>query len=324
VSLNNNKEWLEQRWQIGGTKMADQEGKYNIKAASQILGIQPGTLRAWERRYRMIAPVRNESGHRLYTEEHIRVLKWLLKKVNQGFTISQAIALLDNSQLNIDSESVLLHQGNQLTRLTDELFDSFVRFDEIKAEEILNTLFGLFTIEKVFMDVFSPILIKIGDYWDTKKITSAHEHFASAFLKSHMEKIVLSLPNSTHLPKAVTACGPGEWHDIGLIMLAYFLRQRGIAVINLGANIAEEDFEQVINIIQPDFLFMSCTLQKNLLTTLNLVTQIKLNYQSLHIGIGGQAINLMNPLEKEKYADLIVGENPDEWEKWLMDQLRML
>ena len=44
--------------------MLSQVGKYNMKAASQILGIQPGTLRAWERRYHMIAPVRNELGYR--------------------------------------------------------------------------------------------------------------------------------------------------------------------------------------------------------------------------------------------------------------------
>ena len=304
--------------------MADQEGKYNIKAASQMLGIQPGTLRAWERRYRMIAPVRNESGHRLYTEEHIKILKWLLKKVSQGFTISQAVALLDNSQLNINPEALSMNQGNQLIKLTDELFNALIRFDEIKAQEILNTLFGLFTIENVFLEVFSPILIKIGDYWDTKKITSAHEHFASAFLKSQMERILLSLPNSTHLPKAVTVCSPGEFHEIGLLMVTFFLRRRGIAVINLGANIAEEDVEQVITIIQPDFLFMSCTLEQNLLTTLKLVTQLRLNFQSLHIGIGGQAIDLMKPMEKEKYSEQILGKNPDDWEKWLMNRLRLL
>ena len=43
-------------------------GKYNIKAVSNILGIQPSTLRAWERRYHIIAPKRNHAGHRLYTE----------------------------------------------------------------------------------------------------------------------------------------------------------------------------------------------------------------------------------------------------------------
>lgn len=65
--------------------MATEEGKYNIKAVSKMLGIQPGTLRAWERRYQIVAPKRNESGHRLYTEEHIKVLKWLIRKVDQVF-----------------------------------------------------------------------------------------------------------------------------------------------------------------------------------------------------------------------------------------------
>ncbi|TKJ03751.1 MerR family transcriptional regulator, partial [Bacillus cereus] len=42
-------------------------GKYNIKAVSNIIGVQPSTLRAWERRYQIIAPKRNQAGHRLYT-----------------------------------------------------------------------------------------------------------------------------------------------------------------------------------------------------------------------------------------------------------------
>ena len=130
--------------------MSDQEGKYNIKAASQMVGIQPGTLRAWERRYRMITPVRNESGHRLYTEEHIKILKWLLKKVKQGFTISQAIALLDNRESIIDPESFPLNQGNQLFRLTDELFDALVLFDEIKRKKYLIHYSGSLPLKKYF------------------------------------------------------------------------------------------------------------------------------------------------------------------------------
>jgi len=63
------------------------EGKYNIKAISNMVGIQPGTLRAWERRYQILNPVRNDSGHRLYTEEDLRKLKWLTEKVSGGFTI---------------------------------------------------------------------------------------------------------------------------------------------------------------------------------------------------------------------------------------------
>ena len=79
--------------------MSDQKGKYNIKAISNMLGMHPGTLRAWERRYNIIEPVRNEAGHRLYTEDQMKVLKWVVGKVEQGFTIGQAVELLSDELL---------------------------------------------------------------------------------------------------------------------------------------------------------------------------------------------------------------------------------
>ena len=66
-----------------------------------MVGIQPGTLRAWERRYQILNPVRNESGHRLYTEEDLRKLKWLTEKVSGGFTISQAVSLLETESSTV-------------------------------------------------------------------------------------------------------------------------------------------------------------------------------------------------------------------------------
>ncbi|MGL4819521.1 MAG: MerR family transcriptional regulator, partial [Bacilli bacterium] len=78
--------------------MADEVGKYNIKAICNKLGIQPGTLRAWERRYQIIRPVRNDAGHRLYSEQHVRILEYLIDKVQNGFTIGQAVSLYETEE----------------------------------------------------------------------------------------------------------------------------------------------------------------------------------------------------------------------------------
>lgn len=85
-------------------------GKYNIKAVSNIIGIQPSTLRAWERRYQVIAPKRNQAGHRLYTEEHIQILEWLMEKVSSGMMIGQAVQLLEGnrSQSNIQKNYFMI------------------------------------------------------------------------------------------------------------------------------------------------------------------------------------------------------------------------
>src|SRR6478609_278636 len=87
------------------------EGKYNIKAISNMVGIQPGTLRAWERRYQILNPVRNDSGHRLYTEEDLRKLKWLTEKVSGGFTISQAVSLLETESSTVGTVGDMWEKG---------------------------------------------------------------------------------------------------------------------------------------------------------------------------------------------------------------------
>ncbi|WP_339062654.1 MerR family transcriptional regulator [Tepidibacillus marianensis] len=95
------------------TQNDSEKGIYNVKAISKKIGIQPGTLRAWERRYQIVTPKRNEVGHRIYSEQDLAILKWLVDKVNQGFTISQAVELL--SEKTKESPSLFT---------TDEILDS--------------------------------------------------------------------------------------------------------------------------------------------------------------------------------------------------------
>ena len=302
-------------------KMQGQEGKYNIKAVSKIVGIQPGTLRAWERRYQMIAPIRNELGYRLYTDEHIKILKWLIKKVNLGFTIGQAVSLLETNQLNPDVGEPL--EGNQQTSLLDNLLDAFIHFNESKAHEIINTLFTLFTVEKVIFEIFGTLLIKVGDLWESRRITSAHEHFTTSIIRSRIETIFYNNPQNSLLPKVITVCTPGETHDIGLLMFSLFLRRKGYEVIYIGESITVEDIDAVVKITNPDIFFVSCTMQENLTSALSLLTQFSLNYQNLQIGIGGRAVNTMKKSDRQQFSDFIVGQLPAEWERWLKKTIRM-
>jgi DNA-binding transcriptional MerR regulator len=303
--------------------MDKQEGKYNIKAVSKILGIQPGTLRAWERRYQMIAPKRNDSGHRLYSEQHVKILKWLVSKVNQGFTISQAVSLLENNDVSTE-EPQLPHQnesGDRSTIIADELLDALLQFDETKAHDLINQAFSLYTIDKVLVDILGTLLVKIGDLWEHNKITTAHEHFASSILRSRIGIILHSFPHNSILPKAVAVCGPGEWHELGLLIFTLFLRRKGFDVIYLGASIAEEDIDVVIDTVHPKFIFFSCTMRENVPTTLSLATKLKEEHEGLEIGLGGFAIDTLPDEVKKKYDPFVMGSVKNEWENWLKEKL---
>ncbi|MYL19449.1 MerR family transcriptional regulator [Halobacillus litoralis] len=296
--------------------MATTKAKYNIKAVSQMLGIQPGTLRAWERRYKMIRPSRNEAGHRLYTDEHIRILKWLMEKVDKGFTISQAVSLLESNEEAV-THTEQQENRTQLDKIGDQLLDSLLSFNENEAQRHLDHAFSLFTPETVAIDIIGPILVKIGDLWEENKITSAHEHFASQFIRSRIGMMLLSIPSDSMLPKALLVCGPNERHELGLLIFALFLKRKGYDVIYLGQSIAGGDIDIVINEIDPAYMFMSCTLKKNIPITIRLAEALQREFPSLKIGLGGYAYDRLSELDKKRIQPFIVGNSKRAWEQWL-------
>jgi MerR family transcriptional regulator, light-induced transcriptional regulator len=300
--------------------MADQEGKYNIKAAALMLGIQPGTLRAWERRYQMIAPVRNEAGHRLYTDEHIKILKWLIKKINQGFTISQAISLLSNNQIQTDSESLNLKQGNPLNALCDELFEGLIHFEREKINEVINTMFSIFTVETVILEIFNQLLTKLENSFKSGKIMYAQRNYASSLLKARITTIVNNFP-SAHLTNAIFVNSTEERDDTGLLLFSFYLRKRGIEIINIGSYHSKTEINQIIDIVQPGLFIISCDDQKKLNDVLLLVSHLSLNYKKLIIGLGGEAVTAMKSPEKERFSAYIYGQTINQWETWLLDRM---
>ncbi len=66
---------------------------FNTKAVVQQTGVPGPTLRAWERRYTILAPERANNTYRLYSERDIVMIRWLKERVDNGMSISQAIAL---------------------------------------------------------------------------------------------------------------------------------------------------------------------------------------------------------------------------------------
>ena len=301
--------------------MENQEGKYNIKAVSNMLGIQAGTLRAWERRYQIIAPVRNDSGHRLYTEEHVKILKWLIEKVNKGFTISQAVSLLEKSEMNVTETVQENIVDDKSVELFDELLNALLSFDEARAHVIMDKVFTLYSVEKVLVDILGSLLVKVGSLWEEGEITSAHEHFASSFLRSRIGSILHTMPSNGFLPKTVSVCGPGEWHELGLLIYTLYVKRKGFETVYLGVTIADNDIHVVLEEIKPKFLFLSCTLKDNLKKTLLLVDELESVYPDLNIGIGGHAIDYMKEDEKDKYGKNIIGTNVEQWDKWLKQKM---
>ncbi|WP_238473828.1 MerR family transcriptional regulator [Paenisporosarcina cavernae] len=293
--------------------MAEQQGKYNMKAFSQLVGISPGTIRAWERRYHILCPIRNDIGHRLYTDADVDMILWLQNKIETGFTISQAVSLFEQrNAFEIDDVKKDQTDQKRVERIQEELVHAFLSFDEISAQQLLDQTFNLFTLEKVFFDILSPVLFKVGNLWEEDKITTAHEHFATSIIRSRISGIMQSFPANPMLPKVLAVCGPGEWHELGLQIFSIYLKRKGYDVVYLGSTVKDGDIKSVLPMIRPQLLILSVTLDRNLPKTIELLHELQESFPEIRIGLGGKAIERSNYLQ-EKH----IGTTLSEWDNWI-------
>ena len=64
-----------------------------MKAACQLTGLSPDTLRAWERRYSAVQPKRDGNGRRVYERADVARLRLLRQAVDLGQPIHRAARL---------------------------------------------------------------------------------------------------------------------------------------------------------------------------------------------------------------------------------------
>jgi DNA-binding transcriptional MerR regulator/methylmalonyl-CoA mutase cobalamin-binding subunit len=301
---------------LGAEEMTVNIAKYNIKAICKILGVQPGTLRAWERRYNIVEPIRNHSGHRLYTDEHVAVLRWLLEKVNKGFTIGQAVSLLDKGSINLDLQMEPFH-ANKLEEFAHQLKESILTFQELKANQVLDEAFSLFTIEKVVITIIGPVLVDIGYMWEKDEITVAHEHYATQYLRTRIGMIINGLQINPLSPKVIAVCGPNERHELGLLIFTMYLRRRGYEVIYLGTGIPTKDLKAVVKEVGPKYLFISCAMTQNVNETIAVVLEMQETNEDLTIGLGGNAFKSLSKKKLAQVGKNLVGLSKEDWDEWL-------
>ena len=298
------------------------EGKYNIKAVSKMLGIQAGTLRAWERRYSIVQPHRNEAGHRLYTDEQVYILKWLVNKVNQGFTISQAVDVAQNGELYKEAAPFAADNTDRAAEMGSLILAALLSFQEKKANDLLSQAFSMYNLEKVIIDILGTLLVRVGHLWEEQKITVAHEHFTSSFLRSKIGQLIQWLPSDPYLPKVIAGCGLDEEHELGLLMFTLFLRRKGFEVIYLGHGIPQKDFEVVIKEVEPKMVFFSCTIADASAKTLRWVEGLQKHFPDIAFGVGGAAISHIPTEVQKKYESLLIGNAKVEWDDWISQKLK--
>jgi len=210
------------------------EKLYTIGTVSKLTGVGAITLRAWERRYELIHPVRKESGHRLYTRTHIDQINRINALTDQGMRISQiSLDMLESSPADSGLDAALASLwGAHL----ESMISAIIAFDEARLEEIYNEVLSLYPIELATRMLLKPLLIELGLRWETAAGSVAEEHFFAFYLRNKLGARFHHRSRSETGPRLLLAGLPGEYHEIALLLFALSANEQGFRLLPLGAN----------------------------------------------------------------------------------------
>ena len=221
-------------------------GVLRIGELSRRSGVSPELLRAWERRYGLLAPTRSAGGLRLYSEQDLASVEAMKRHLAQGLAAAEAADLARREPV---AEGAAAAFDPAAARA--ELGSALESFDEAAAHLVYDRLLSTATLDAILADVVLPYLHDLGERWAAHQVSVEQEHFASNVLRGRLLGLGRDWGRGLG-PLALLACAPGEQHDLGLIAFGLALRARGWRIAYLGPDTPMESIAGAAGSLEPD------------------------------------------------------------------------
>ena len=218
-------------------------------------GLTPDLLRAWERRYGAVTPVRSSGGQRLYSDLDVERLSVLARAVEGGHAIRQianlplaelqGIVAKDERAPEPAPDSRIAAESSQ--SIQAEALAAVHRFDPAALESTLRGAVLRLGMDAVLDGVIGPLLLTIGTQWHAGLLSPAHEHLATDCVRRTliwmMEK---GAPHPT-APSFVVGTLAGQTHELGAMLAAVAAASHGWRVVYLGPNLPATEIALAAN-----------------------------------------------------------------------------
>ncbi|HTJ08828.1 MAG TPA: cobalamin-dependent protein [Candidatus Binataceae bacterium] len=161
-------------------------------------------------------------------------------------------------------------------------------------------------IRDIWLRVFQDSQYEVGRLWQSNKISIAQEHYCTAatqMIMAHLYSHIFSAPRIGRV--LVTACAPGEIHELGMRMVADLFEMEGWDTYHLGANLPAAALVAYVAQRKPDLLGLSATMTFHLAGVAAMVRELRANQDTrgVRIMVGGHAFNREPDLWRDIGAD---------------------
>jgi DNA-binding transcriptional MerR regulator len=262
--------------------------EYKIKDLEVLTGVKAHTIRIWEKRYGLVAPLRTETKIRTYNDEDLVFLLNVSLLNKKGYKISK-IADFSKEQLN---KKVMEVMGNESSDTSHEqLILALIELDEALFKRTVEELIALHGMENTFTKHLIPFLDRIGVMWLVGTITAAQEHFISNLIRQKIitETDKLTVPVKRTNP-LMLFLPEHEWHELSLLFYQYILRRRGIDTLYLGQSLPYDSLKETVEKFQPSALITSWLTAVDEKFIVSFFANLKKTFPELPVFAGGYQI----------------------------------
>ena len=204
-----------------------------------------------------------------------------------------------------------------LAEWQNSYFQSVFTGKEDQANHLVNAMLsqGL-DMQTIYIEVFQWALNRVGELYQQGATDEAHEHMASAITERMMARVAhFHTPVTRAQHRAVLGCVAGNWHTLGLRMLADGLRGQGWDTIFLGANVPTASFVSMVEAMRPELVVISCAIEDQLPDLKDLIAHLRALQdedpeQQFAVAIGGHCIQHQTKSVSALHADFSAPDLP--------------
>ena len=214
----------------------EREELFPIREVSRLTGVNPVTLRAWERRYGLIQPTRTESGHRLYSMTEIERVRSIVDWIDRGVAVSKVGKILAKTE----PLKVLAHiipddlVQADYAQWQQQVQAAISAFDDRALDQVYNQIFSSYALPVVFQDILMPLWLQMLQRQDAFGQTSEWLFF-DGFLRARVLQRIVAL-RGTQPRKVIVSALAGQCRELELLVAALFLsgNDAGVRVLTTG------------------------------------------------------------------------------------------
>ncbi|KTC63291.1 MerR family transcriptional regulator [Pseudomonas fluorescens ABAC62] len=206
---------------------------FPIREVARLTGVNPVTLRAWERRYGLIEPTRTESGHRLYSRTDVDTVHRILDWIERGVAVSKVGKILACEER--PGEPGTAYAGSdEWEQWQRQLRVAISAFDERQLDQLYGHIFSAYSVAVVFQDILMPL-------WQA--LLRHQGHFGQAsewlffdnFLRLRTAQR-LQMSAAAAGPRILLAAIPGECRELELLVAGLLLsgEEHAVKVLAMG------------------------------------------------------------------------------------------